>query len=155
MYCLLSALGPSWLFLGAANILPPEFLNTRCLCTYGSFHVSSIAGSLFLGTEKSHKLFHSINFLAPNLGPQKKFMCLISWERAQKGDPHKLFRGDFWGQQRGPKRGIFGHKKFSLLFFSCPYVLGNGPNTVSGSTVSNTELSEIQKGSQSSEERAQ
>ena len=41
------------------------------------------------------------------------FMCLISWERTQKGDPHKLFRGGFLGQKRGPKRAIFGHKKFS------------------------------------------
>ena len=34
-----------------------------------------------------------------------------------KRDPHKLFRGDFGGQKRGPKWAIFGHKKFSLLFF--------------------------------------
>ena len=44
-------------------------------------------------------------------------MCLISWERTQKGDPRKLFQGEFWGQKRGPQRAIFGHKKFSLLFF--------------------------------------
>ena len=44
-------------------------------------------------------------------------MCLISWERTQKRDPHKLFRGDFGGPKGGPKRAIFGHKKFSLLFF--------------------------------------
>ena len=30
---------------------------------------------------------------------------------------HKLLRGDFGGQKRGPKRAIFGHNKFSLLFF--------------------------------------
>ena len=44
-------------------------------------------------------------------------MCLISWERTQKRDQHKLFQWDFGGQKRGPKRAIFGHKKFSLLFF--------------------------------------
>ena len=43
-------------------------------------------------------------------------MCLDSWERTQKGDPHKLFRGDF-GVKGGPKWAIFGQKKFSLLFF--------------------------------------
>ena len=38
----------------------------------------------------------------------------------KKRAPHKLFRGDFWGQKGGPKRAIVGHKKFSLLFFfSC------------------------------------
>ena len=41
----------------------------------------------------------------------------LSWERTQKREPHKLFRGISWGQKGGPKRAIFGHKKFSLLFF--------------------------------------
>ena len=45
-------------------------------------------------------------------------MCLISWELTQKEDPHKLFGGDFRGQKGGPKRAIFGHKKFSFLFFA-------------------------------------
>ena len=49
-------------------------------------------------------------------------MCLISWERTPKRDPHQLFWEDFWGQKGGPKRGIFGHKKFSLLFFVLPLV---------------------------------
>ena len=71
-----------------------------------------------------------INFLAPTQNPQfwtprKKFMCLISWERTEKGDPHKLFRGDFPGQKGGPKRATFDHKKFSLLFFFVP--LEKGP----------------------------
>ena len=35
-------------------------------------------------------------------------MCLTSWERTQKKDPSKLFRGDFERQ---------GHKKFTLLYF--------------------------------------
>ena len=47
------------------------------------------------------------------LGPRKKFMCLISWERTQNRDPHKLLRGDFLGQKGGPKRAIFGHKNRS------------------------------------------
>ena len=77
--------------------------------------------SAFLRGQKKHINFFN-NFLSPtrNRAPRKKFMCLISLERTQKRGPHKLFRGDFWGQKRGPKRAIFGHKKFSLLFFSCP-----------------------------------
>ena len=66
--------------------------------------------------------FFNINFLPPTQNPEfwapeKKVMCLISWERTQKRDPHKLFRGGFWGQNGGPKPAIFSHKKFSLLFF--------------------------------------
>ena len=33
-----------------------------------------------------------------------------------KRDPHKLFRGDFWGQKAGPKQAIFGCKKFYCSF---------------------------------------
>ena len=44
-------------------------------------------------------------------------MCLMSWESTKKNDPRKLFQGDFLGQKGSPKRAIFGHKKFSLLFF--------------------------------------
>ena len=77
------------------------------------------------GTEKAHKLFQHELFgphpKPPVWAPRKKFMCLISWERTTKGDPHKLFRREFGGQKRGPKRTVFGHKKFSLSFFSCPY----------------------------------
>ena len=77
---------------------------------------------------KKHINFFDINFLAPTqdhpiLGPLEKFIFLISWQRTQNGDPHKLFLGDFWGSKGGPKRAIFGHKKFILLFFfSCPYL---------------------------------
>ena len=65
--------------------------------------------------------FFNINFWpppkTPDFGPpEKKFMCLISWERTQKRNTHKFFRGDFWGQKGGPKRAIFGHKKFSDCF---------------------------------------
>ena len=48
-------------------------------------------------------------------------MCLISWERKQKKDPHKLFRGNFGVKKGGPNWAILGHKKFSLYFLSCPY----------------------------------
>ena len=65
---------------------------------------------------KKHINFFNINFLPPTRNPpfwapRKKFMCLISWERAQKRDPHKLFRGDFWGQKErkiSPKRKFLG-----------------------------------------------
>ena len=67
--------------------------------------------------QKKHMNFFNINFLArtqnaPFWTPRKKFMCLISWEATPERDPHKLFRGHFGG----PKRGIFGRKKFSLFF---------------------------------------
>ena len=65
--------------------------------------------------EKAHALFqhelfgpHPKSPFAPPPPAKQKLMCLISWERTQKSDPHKHFRG--------PKRAIFGHKKFSLLF---------------------------------------
>ena len=82
---------------------------------------------VYVKGRKKHINFFNINFLAPtqNLpfwAPRKKFMCLISWQRTQKRDPHKLFRGDLGGQKRGPKQAIFGHKKFCLLLFSCPYM---------------------------------
>ena len=58
----------------------------------------------------SHRrLKKHINFLAPTktFGPPEKNMCgLISWERTQKRDPHKLFRGVF-GQKRGSQTGHF------------------------------------------------
>ena len=43
-------------------------------------------------------------------------MCLISWEKTQKRDPHNFF-GDILGSKRGAKLAILGDKKFSLLFF--------------------------------------
>ena len=77
-----------------------------------------------LSWEKAHKLFLHKLFgphpKPPFWAPTKKLMCLISWERTPKrapAAPHKLCRGDSGGQNRGPKRAIFSHKKFSLLFF--------------------------------------
>ena len=78
------------------------------------------------GQEKAHKLFpHQL--LAPTQNtrfgaPRKKLMCLISWERTQKRESHKLFRGDFGDKKGGPKRATCGHKTFSFLV-SCPYRL--------------------------------
>ena len=75
---------------------------------------------------KKHVNFFNISFLAPTQNPpprKKKIMCLISYflgKNAKKG-PTSTFSGGFWGQKRGPKRAIFGHRKFSLLFFPCPY----------------------------------
>ena len=98
------------------------------------FQIFRIANSI--RGRKKHINFFNINFLPPTQNPPfctpppKKLMCLISWERMQKRDPHKLFRGDLWGQKRGPKRAIFGHKKFSLLFFSSPYQFPPAPGSV-------------------------
>ena len=75
------------------------------------------------GPKRTRKLFqHKLFGPRPNIpfwAPRKKFMCLISWERTKRRDPHKLCQGDFGGQKGGPKRAIFGHKKFSLIS-SCP-----------------------------------
>ena len=75
-----------------------------------------------LRDRKKHINFFNRNFLAPTQNPpfwapRKKFMCLISWERMQKRDPHKLFRGDFWGQKRGPKRAISATKSLVYCLF--------------------------------------
>ena len=58
----------------------------------------------------------NINFLAPTqtpliLGPKTKFICLVSWERTQKRDPHKLFWGDFGGSKTGSQTGHFRPQK--------------------------------------------
>ena len=91
---------------------------------YGCFNISLRHTTVCLKwwTKKTHNFFN-INFLTPHpkrpiLDTQKKLMCLNSWEGTQKRDPHELFWGDFWGQKRGP---IFGHEKFTLLFFARPY----------------------------------
>ena len=59
--------------------------------------------------------------------PQKKFMCLISWERTQNGTHINFSRG-FWGNKRaapskrglgpvrGPKKGHFGAVSALLLW---------------------------------------
>ena len=76
----------------------------------------------FISSWGSKKLinFFNINILSttPFWAPRKKLMCLISLESTQKRDPHKLLWGHSWGQTGCPKRAIFGHKKFSFLFFS-------------------------------------
>ena len=73
---------------------------------------------------KKHINFFNINFLAPtqnpNFGrPEKKLCASFPGKGRQKGTHIKGFWGSNTGAQtRGPKRAIFGHKKFSLLFFS-------------------------------------
>ena len=59
--------------------------------------------------QNKHIHFLNINFPSPpkmtHFGPasRSKFMCLTSWERMRKEDPHKLFSEGFWGQKGGPK----------------------------------------------------
>ena len=77
----------------------------------------------------------NINFLAPTRNtpfwaPSKKFMCLISWERTQTRDPHKLFRGDFGGQKGGPKRAIFFSFATKSLVYCFFPALSLGPPSV-------------------------
>ena len=76
----------------------------------------------FIWGSKAHNVFN-INFLAPlktpHYGPpRQKFMCLISWERTPKRDPHKLFVSN-----TGSQTAIFGHKKLSLLFLFLAFTL--------------------------------
>ena len=53
--------------------------------------------------------FFKINFLGPTQNtpfwaPRKKFMCLISWERTQKGT-HRNFFGGIFGVKKGVPNG--------------------------------------------------
>ena len=69
---------------------------------------------------KKHINFFNISFLPPPKTPpfwppRKEFMCLISWERTQKRDPHKLFGGNF-----GVLNGPFSATKSLLLGFPGP-----------------------------------
>ena len=66
--------------------------------------------------QKKHINFFKINSLAPTqdrpiLGPRKKFMCLISWERTQKRHININFLGAFWGSKTGSPDGPFGPQK--------------------------------------------
>ena len=73
-----------------------------------------------LGTEKAHDLFQH-KLLAPTQntiwGPQKKLIASFPVNERKKTVHINFFRGRFWGQKGAPKRAIFGHIKFSLLFF--------------------------------------
>ena len=68
----------------------------------------------------------NINCLAPTQNPPfwapiKKFMCLVFGENPEKGTHISSFGGispSKTGSQT--ETAIFGHKKFSLLFFACP-----------------------------------
>ena len=84
-----------------------------------------IAGSILETVREGKRTinFFNINFLpptqnAPFWAPRKKFMCLISWEKTQTRDPHKLFRGGFLGQ-KGVPNGPFSATK-SLVYCSFP-----------------------------------
>ena len=74
---------------------------------------------------KKHINFFNISFLAPTQNPQfwaprKKFMCLISWERAQKGT-HINFFGGIFGVKKGVPNGRFSTtKSLVYCFFPAP-----------------------------------
>ena len=74
-----------------------------------------------VGAEKAHNFFQQTFWPPPQtpiLGPQKKLMCLISWQRTQKRT-HINFFGGILGVKNGvPKRAIFGHQMF--IVFSRP-----------------------------------
>ena len=53
----------------------------------------------------------------PHFGPPEKSLCFSFPGKNANRDPHKHFQGDFWGQREGPKRAVFGHKKFNFIFF--------------------------------------
>ena len=58
----------------------------------------------------------------PTLGPHKKFMCLIFWEKT-----HKLFRGDLGGE-KGVPNGPFSATKSSVYCFF-PALISGGFRT--------------------------
>ena len=85
--------------------------------------IGTFSGS-FRGPKKAHELFQHKLFGPPPKTPRKSLCASFPGKGRKKGPTINFFRGIF-GVQRGPKRAIFGHKKFSLLIlllFSCPYV---------------------------------
>ena len=67
--------------------------------------------------DRAHKLFQHKLFApppppkTPHFGPPvQKVMCLISWERTQKGT-HINFFGEFLGSKRGSQTGRFRPQK--------------------------------------------
>ena len=78
----------------------------------------SLAPKLF-----QHKLFgpHPRHPISPP-PPQKKCMCLISWERTQTWDPHKFFEGIFGATKGVPNRPFLATK--GLVYCSFPALTG-------------------------------
>ena len=67
---------------------------------------------------RKHINFFNINFWplppkTPHLGPPEKSLCASF--PGKQGDPHKLFRGESWGQKGGPKRAILVYCSFPAL----------------------------------------
>ena len=110
----------------ALGIFLKVFVEPRARCLLSGPNYSG-SGQLFPGIiwgPKKHINFFNINFLArtqntPLWAPSKKLMCLSSWERTQKRDPHKLFGGDL-GVKRGVPNGPFSATKSLVYCFSCP-----------------------------------
>ena len=76
---------------------------------------------------KKHINFFNINFLAPTQNtrfwpPRKKLMCLISWERTQKGTHINFFGGDFGVKKGVPNRPFSATKSLVYRFF--PALIG-------------------------------
>ena len=113
----------------SANTGPACILKTR-LGSWKPVLGFVCSGCPQLGDWKKHVNFLNINFLAPHpkhphFGPPEKSSCAsFPGKRTQKGTHiNFFFGGDFGVKRGGPKRATFGQKKFSLLFFSCPYQL--------------------------------
>ena len=72
------------------------------------------------GREK-HINFCNRNCLDPtqirHFGPPEKSLCVHFLGKNAKKGPTLTFSGGFFGSKTGPKRAIFGHRKFSLLVF--------------------------------------
>ena len=73
-----------------------------------------------MGTEKKHRTFFNINFLAPtqnpHIGPSENSLCASFPGKERKKGTHTNFFGG-----GGPKRAIFGHKKFIVMCFFLPF----------------------------------
>ena len=83
----------------------------------------------FVKGRKKHINFFNINFLHPTRNPpfwapRKKFMCLISWERTQRGT-HINFFGGILGVKNGVPNEPFSARK-SLVYCFFPALICGG-----------------------------
>ena len=94
-----------------------ECLPSRCGRSFADFptkYSASLTGKLGDGKQHINKTFQHRLFgpppTTPHCGPPEKMMCLISWEKTWKRDPHKLLQ---WliGINRGSQMGYFRPQK--------------------------------------------
>ena len=101
--------------------MDPSRPRTPCV-QWPAFFLGPFLGRVARGPKK-HINFFNINFLPPAQNtpfwtPRKKLTCLISWERTQKRDPHKLsLRKMFEWQKRAANGPFLTTKSLVYCFF--------------------------------------